>query len=61
MMRWGDKTEDGTFSHVPFGAVIEDESTFGGYTMPSRVRVGCNPDSDKYFEFFQATIEEVGD
>jgi hypothetical protein len=39
MPRWGNQTDDGHYELIPYGAIIEDERTFGGYTIPSRMRV----------------------
>ena len=59
MMRWGDQTEDNTFARIPFGAVVEEEADFGGFTIPKRLRAGWWPKSDRYFEFFRVTIEKA--
>lgn len=36
-MRWGAKTQDGSFAYFPYGIKVEEEKTFGGYTIPSRL------------------------
>ena len=59
MLRWGDKTEDGRFARIPFSGNIEEEGTFGGYTIPTRMNVGWWPNTERYFEFFQATIDKA--
>jgi len=59
MLRWGDKTEDGTFARIPFGGTVEAEDTFGGYTIPTRMTVGWWPNSNDYFDFFRADIDEA--
>lgn len=61
MMRWGNP-DGGPFRSIPFGALFEEERTFQGYTIPSRVRVGWQFDTDRFAsegEFFRATIEEA--
>ncbi len=61
MERWGNP-EHHEFHAVPFGAEIDDEATFGGYTIASRVRVGWWPDTtrfDREGEFFRATIDDA--
>jgi hypothetical protein len=59
MMRWGE-TDDGTFTARPFGARIEAERTFDGYTIPAQVRVGWHTHTDRAAsggEFFRGTID----
>lgn len=61
MVRWGDPG-DGTFRAVPFGAVVEAEQTFGGYTIPSRLRVGWYFGTDRFAsegEFFRGVVDEA--
>ncbi len=59
--RWGNP--DGTeHRYVDFGAIVEDEGTFGGYTIPTRLRVGWYFGSERFEpegEFFRATIDEA--
>jgi len=59
ILRWGDQTEDGGFGYVPFGCRIQEERDFGGYTIPSKVSVGWQIGTDRYFEFFRAQIENA--
>ena len=61
LMRWGDPDEHG-FRAVPFGAMAEDERDFGGYRIPSKLRVGWYFGSDRFAsegEFFRCTLEEA--
>jgi Family of unknown function (DUF6544) len=58
-MRWGDRTEDGSYGHIPFGGQIQEERAFGGYTIPSKVGVGWWIGTGRYFEFFRAQIEDA--
>ena len=51
--RWRDTEGD----FVPFGVAVEEERTFGGYTIPSKLRAGWWYGTDRYEEFFRATIE----
>lgn len=57
--RWGDKTEDGSHSYIPFGGDILEEKTFDGFTVPSQVNAGWWFGTDKYFDFFHANIERA--
>jgi len=57
MQRWGDRADDGRFDYIPFGVEVHDELTSGGYTIPSRISAGWWFGTDRYFEFFRATIE----
>jgi hypothetical protein len=57
--RWGDQTADGSPAYIPFGGEIQAEQTFGGFTIPSQVRVGWWFGSDRYVESFRATFEQA--
>jgi hypothetical protein len=59
ILRWGNQTEDGNFGYIPFGGRIQEERSFGGYTIPSKVGVGWRLGTDRYFEFFRAQIENA--
>jgi hypothetical protein len=59
--RWGnpDSTE---FRYVDFGGILEEEGTFGGYTIPTRLRIGWYFGSERFEsegEFFRATIDNA--
>ena len=59
--RWGNP-EGAAFGYHDFGGVMEEERTFGGYTIPTRVRAGWYYGSDRFEssgEFFRAVIEEA--
>ncbi|WP_239112358.1 DUF6920 family protein [Halomicronema sp. CCY15110] len=59
--RWGNP--DGAAHHyVDFGAIVEAEGTFCGYTIPTRLRVGWYFGSERFEsegEFFRATIDQA--
>jgi hypothetical protein len=57
--RWGDKTEDGSYTYIPFGGEYQEEHTFGGFTIPSQMSAGWWFGTDRYLEFFRATIEQA--
>jgi len=59
ILRWGDQTEDGGYGYIPFGGQVQEEQSFGGYTIPSKVGVGWWIGTDRYFEFFRAQIENA--
>jgi hypothetical protein len=61
LQRWGNP-EGGKFHDVNFGGVVEEEATFGGYTIPTRVRIGWYFGTDRFEpegEFFRATIDDA--
>jgi hypothetical protein len=61
MQRWGNP-DSGAFGRVAFGGVLDSEATFGGYTIPTRVRAGYyfgTPRFESDGEFFRATIEQA--
>ena len=58
MERWGNPNGS-TFERLPFGGVVEEEKTWSGFTIPSRLRVGWYFGSDRFAsegEFFRAKI-----
>lgn len=60
-LRWGDPDGQG-FQVLPFGGVVEAESTFAGYTIPSRLRVGWFFGTDRFEpvgEFFRVTVDQA--
>jgi hypothetical protein len=61
MPRWGNP-EGAEFHAVDFGGVAEEEKTFGGYTIPSRLRIGWYFGTDRFEpegEFFRVTVDEA--
>ncbi len=59
MRRWSNPA-GGSFGLVDFGGVLEDEATFDGYTIPTRVTAGWYFGSARFNsegEFFRATVE----
>lgn len=61
LLRWGNP-EGVEHHYVDFGAIAEAEGTFGGYTIPTRLRVGWYFGSGRFEsegEFFRATIDDA--
>ena len=61
LSRWGNPGGQ-PFRALDFGAVVEQEATFGGYTIPARLRVGWYPGNDRFEtegEFFRVTIDDA--
>ncbi|MBM3787448.1 MAG: hypothetical protein FJW30_24080 [Acidobacteria bacterium] len=59
--RWGDPDGKGN-REVDFGVFLDEERTFGGFTIPSRIRAGWFFDSERFEsggEFFRATIDNA--
>ena len=61
LKRWGNP-DGGEFRLGDFGGTVDEEGTFGGYTVPTRLRVGwglkagrLEPDR----EFFRVTVDEA--
>lgn len=57
--RWGEHTEDVSYTYIPFGGEYQEERTFEGFTIPSQMSAGWWFGTDRYLEFFQATIGEA--
>lgn len=61
MLRWGNPG-GGSFRYHKFGALVEAEGTFGGYTIPTRLCVGWYFGTDRFVpdgEFFRVTIDDA--
>ena len=59
--RWGNP-DDAEFRYVDFGGILEEEDTFCGYTIPTRLRIGWYFGSERFEsegEFFRATIDNA--
>lgn len=57
MLRWGNP-DGGVFGLFPFGGFVDEEMTWEGYTIPSRLRIGWHFGTDRFEEgeFFRARI-----
>lgn len=61
LLRWGNPG-GGPFRYVAFGAMVDEERRFGGYTIPSRLRVGWYIGTDRFEregEFFRVTVDSA--
>ncbi|MEG3940229.1 MULTISPECIES: DUF6920 family protein [unclassified Microcoleus] len=59
--RWGNP-EGEAFHYVDFGGIVEQSSTFDGYTIPTHLRVGWFLGSDRFEsegEFFRCAIDKA--
>ncbi|NDJ22037.1 hypothetical protein GS682_10385 [Nostoc sp. B(2019)] len=57
--RWGEHKEDGSYIYIPFGGEFQEEYTFCGFTIPSRISAGWWFGTERYSEFFRAKIEQA--
>jgi hypothetical protein len=58
LLRYGNQVERGPEGYAPFGMKVERETTFGGCTIPSRMRGGWYG-TERYAETIRFTIEEA--
>ena len=61
LSRWGNPG-GGRFREVAFGARVDQEATFGGYTIPARLRVGWYFGTERFEQeglFFRVTIDDA--
>jgi hypothetical protein len=59
--RWGNP-DGAEFRYVDFGGILEEDGTFCGYTIPTRLRVGWYFGTERFEsegEFFRATIYDA--
>jgi hypothetical protein len=57
--RWSDLTDDRASTWIPFESQVEAERSFGGYTIPWRLRASWWAGTDREFEFFRATVQQA--
>ncbi|WP_228052554.1 DUF6920 family protein [Nodosilinea sp. LEGE 07298] len=61
LSRWGNP-EGGDHHYVDFGVIVEANGTFGGYTIPTKMRAGWFFGTDRFEpegEFFRCTIDRA--
>jgi hypothetical protein len=62
LARWGNP-EGGAFREASFGAYVDQQATFDGYTIPVRLRVGWHFDDPQRFDregkFFEVSIDKA--
>ena len=61
MPRWGNP-EGAEFHYANRGGMVEQEGKFGGYTIPTRMRIGWYFGSERFAsegEFFRVTIDDA--
>ena len=61
MLRWGNPDGHG-YEALPFGGMAEEERTFAGFTIPSKLRIGWYFGTDRFEpegEFFRCMINEA--
>ena len=61
LQRWGNP-EGVEFNYVDFGVIVEEEKTFDGNTIPTRLRAGWYFGTDRFEsegEFFRCTIDDA--
>ena len=59
-LRWGNPA-GAPFGDYPFGGAVEEERTFGGVTIPSRLRIGWHVGTPAWQEgeFFRMTVDDA--
>ena len=62
LRRWGELAREKGYSYRDFGGLAEQEESFEGYTIPTRMRVGWHFGSDRFAregEFFRCHIQSA--
>lgn len=57
--RWGNHTDDETWTYISFGGTCPAENTFDGFTIPAQLNIGWWFGTDRYYDFFQCTIQNA--
>lgn len=61
LSRWGNP-EGADFHYADFGGYVDEEGTFGGYTIPTRLRIGWFFGTEQFQsdgEFFRVTVDDA--
>jgi len=61
LSRWANPDGKG-FRYLPFGGEASDERTFGGYTIPTQLRIGYYLGTQRFEsdgEFFRVTVDDA--
>jgi hypothetical protein len=61
LRRWGNP-DGGSFRYGAFGGLVEEERTFDGCTIPTRLRIGWHFDGERFGEggeFFRVTVDRA--
>ena len=59
ILRWSDANPAKTYQLQPFGGYLSAFREFDGYRLPTHVEGGNFIDTDDYFPFYKATVEEL--
>lgn len=59
ILRWADLGKTGRYEWVPYGCEVEEERRFGGYTLPSRVRVGYGFGTPQFDVGFRGEVTDA--
>lgn len=57
--RWSNANPEQVFRLQPFGGTISSEAIFGGYTIPSKLRMGNHYGTDEFLPFFQVQVSRA--
>jgi hypothetical protein len=57
--RWGSVGTGGGYAQIPFGMTADEERTFDGYTIASRLRGGWWYATDRYVESLRLQVEDA--
>ena len=57
--RWSNANPEKVFRLQPFGGTIASEATFGGFTIPSKLRMGNHFGMDEFLPFFQVDVSRA--
>ena len=59
LMRWREDAGGGAAGYLRFDVELSGERTFGGYTLPARLRAGWRLGEPDAFPFFEATLDSA--
>lgn len=59
VQRWSNANPESVYRLQPFGGYLSEFKKFDGYMLPTRVEGGNFIDTDEYFPFYKAEIDEV--
>lgn len=59
LQRYGFQHDSREWAYIPYGMEVDEETTFAGYTIPSKFRGGWWYGTERYSESIQFTIDDA--
>ena len=58
-LRWSDANPEKTYRFQPFGGYLSEFREFGGFNLPTQIEAGNFFETEDYFAFFLAEVDDI--